>query len=631
MIDLATLRTLDYPAFQKVFDETTFTNWGEYDRKLVYPILKALPVGFSFGKELVYTKQEPGRGLGWKYRSDTWRINARGRKVSTGINGECGNNSLVGFLTFPADRKSPMRPLLMTALFDFLQANPDMELAALPDPVPFVPPAMMAAEAIDAPAPAPAPAAEPVVEPVAAKPKRTRKPKAAPGPTREELAAQIGAGLPETEAELVDVVWDVARKYDAAIMQGDAGGLVAELKRYEAVVFKLNGNTFFGSNADETRPVRRLARATAAEPGAAPLWGQTGDFMVSAEGIRARVLFGGLAHLGMSGGCHFEFHIIDLHRPFPSNTGYRSHFTGTGSGMTVVARAQAEFAKLIEDQGLSHLDAWHLDFVGRQQKEAAAFQPGGYLADLEPLPAIAAPVKVKKAGKPAKAKAAAPKVEKKVAPIRCIVSIAWGNPYTAPPAGTDTLPDGRTLWACSILDRAHEKEICAEYQPEYELGSGWGSRWSLVASEPKRWSGARKAQMRRRNLRARLDKRVPLLADLLEAQEIERRPHYFDAAAIDAGDDIKPALTDVPARPRRLGRLARPEGRFEQMAFDLSTETPPATIRPGRTATERATYRARRYCELMARPFVPAPQRVRLAPAPAMPRLRVEKDRPWAA
>ncbi|ATJ92918.1 hypothetical protein HK16_17325 [Acetobacter senegalensis] len=50
---------------------------------------------------------------------------------------------------------------------------------------------------------------------------------------------------------------------------------------------------------------------------------------------------------------------------------------------------------------------------------------------------------------------------------------------------------------------------------------------------PKRWSGTRKVAARRRNLRRRLEKAVPLFADQFEKQELQRRPDYFDPASID--------------------------------------------------------------------------------------------------
>ena len=54
-----------------------------------------------------------------------------------------------------------------------------------------------------------------------------------------------------------------------------------------------------------------------------PLWGQSGEFLVDVEGIRAVVRMEGR---GFSWMHHFEFHAIDADTPFISETGYRSHF-----------------------------------------------------------------------------------------------------------------------------------------------------------------------------------------------------------------------------------------------------------------------------------------------------------------
>lgn len=124
---------------------------------------------------------------------------------------------------------------------------------------------------------------------------------------------------------------------------------------------------------------------------------------------------------------------------------------------------------------------------------------------------------------------------------RAILTVFWANPFTQPPTSVDTLSDGRTLWACTVLDRAQERAVIAAYAPQIVPGSGWSHGWSPVLDAPKRWSGARKAATRRRNLRDRLQKAVPLFADQLEAEELARRPGYFDADAIAAQDAARDA------------------------------------------------------------------------------------------
>jgi hypothetical protein len=51
--------------------------------------------------------------------------------------------------------------------------------------------------------------------------------------------------------------------------------------------------------------------------------------------------------------------------------------------------------------------------------------------------------------------------------------------------------------------------------------------WAPPAQEIKRWPAERKAKTRRTNLRRRLEKHFPLLADLLEADELAATPPYY--------------------------------------------------------------------------------------------------------
>lgn len=120
--------------------------------------------------------------------------------------------------------------------------------------------------------------------------------------------------------------------------------------------------------------------------------------------------------------------------------------------------------------------------------------------------------------------------------MRAILRIFWGNPNTRPPADTPTLPDGRTLWACTVLDRCAERAVREQEAPQVAPGSGWCHGWEAMLPPPKRWSGRRKAATRRRNLRRRLEKAVPLFADQYEAEALAARPAYFDADAIEAAD-----------------------------------------------------------------------------------------------
>lgn len=122
-----------------------------------------------------------------------------------------------------------------------------------------------------------------------------------------------------------------------------------------------------------------------------------------------------------------------------------------------------------------------------------------------------------------------------------IVSVMWSNPFTHPPEHVETLEDGRTLWACTILDlsQEYEKTTREKYGPHIKPGCGWSSCWSPVFPPVRRWSPEKKAQARKRNLRRRLEKQVPLFADQYEAEELARRPAYFDPIAIAVSSEGK--------------------------------------------------------------------------------------------
>ena len=120
-----------------------------------------------------------------------------------------------------------------------------------------------------------------------------------------------------------------------------------------------------------------------------------------------------------------------------------------------------------------------------------------------------------------------------------IVSIRWGNPYTEPPVGQP-----RMLWQATVLEGGNADAIRAQHGPDTVPGDGWGYCWSPVFKPIKRWSPERKARTRRARLRARLDKKVPLLADQLFVQEVARRPGYFDPVAIEAADAARDDWAD---------------------------------------------------------------------------------------
>ncbi|WP_193387859.1 hypothetical protein [Xanthomonas phaseoli] len=191
----------------------------------------------------------------------------------------------------------------------------------------------------------------------------------------EQYAADLAAELPAEGGELLAVTAAAVGELHAAVLEHDGAGAERAAQRYEACVWKLNGGTFFGSNADESAAGRVIERHCRAEPGLIPMWGQRGEFLIVVDGIRALVEFDagfGLLH------CHFAFHAVDLDRPFISGTGYRSHFETAQGGMTVDQVAAAVFGQyLAEKNGRVMIDAGDRD---RLADEALP----GWLDNLEP-------------------------------------------------------------------------------------------------------------------------------------------------------------------------------------------------------------------------------------------------------
>ncbi len=162
--------------------------------------------------------------------------------------------------------------------------------------------------------------------------KRTKQP-AQTGQDWSAPAAELLAELPADRDGLLAAAVAAVVEIDAAVMRGD--GAAAELAgdRYEAIIWKLNGGTNFGCMADDEAAGRVIERHCAAVPGDVPLWGQRGQFLAVAGDVRALVEYE--AGYGGPLNAHFQFHAVDLDRPFISATGYRSHFDTARGCMTV--------------------------------------------------------------------------------------------------------------------------------------------------------------------------------------------------------------------------------------------------------------------------------------------------------
>ena len=135
---------------------------------------------------------------------------------------------------------------------------------------------------------------------------------------REIRLAAIADSLSGNLETLLDDAMRAVFDQDHCVMKCDTKGAALARECYEAIVWKLNGRTFFGS-ALEGGGGSQVDSYCQASAGEVPMWGQRGIFRISVDGIEAIVEVGSPLY----GGC-VAFHALDLDKPFISETGYRS-------------------------------------------------------------------------------------------------------------------------------------------------------------------------------------------------------------------------------------------------------------------------------------------------------------------
>lgn len=100
----------------------------------------------------------------------------------------------------------------------------------------------------------------------------------------------------------------------------------------------------------------------------------------------------------------------------------------------------------------------------------------------------------------------------------CRYSLEWRLPHVP-------CPGERVLIA---LDVPAGSPVPPEVMALWKPGAGYAVCWNTLTVKPiRRWSAEAKGAARKRNLRRRLEKKMPLFADMLAEEEIARRPGYF--------------------------------------------------------------------------------------------------------
>lgn len=138
------------------------------------------------------------------------------------------------------------------------------------------------------------------------------------------VAAATGH-LPATMADALPFFRTLIEAHHDAMLRAAVDEVMRCREEAHTLAVKLNGGAP-GILAGDDSSGHVLARETAAAAGAVPLWGQTGDFIVTAAGVRVRVEMDGMFGLGTAFGFWpgFSARAVELDRPFISETGYRS-------------------------------------------------------------------------------------------------------------------------------------------------------------------------------------------------------------------------------------------------------------------------------------------------------------------
>jgi hypothetical protein len=99
--------------------------------------------------------------------------------------------------------------------------------------------------------------------------------------------------------------------------------------------------------------------------------------------------------------------------------------------------------------------------------------------------------------------------------------VMWGLPHQEPPDGQP-----RVLCEVGADNRECPREI-TELKEALGYGSGWVIAFDMTPVKRKRWSLEAKQRVRRKRLRARLEKRYPMFADEFEQEAYKRKPEYY--------------------------------------------------------------------------------------------------------
>ncbi|HHV7525707.1 TPA: hypothetical protein ACUNF5_007288 [Burkholderia orbicola] len=159
----------------------------------------------------------------------------------------------------------------------------------------------------------------------------------------------IAGDLPDERDELLAASLKAIQAMHAAVLRSDGAAAEEAADRYDAVIWKMNGGTFFASRdcRNPDAPGHVVERYCAAPPGNVPMWGQVGEFLIVVDGVESIVAVrGDFGQFRAS----FHFHVVDPTAPFISETGFRSHWDTAAGGRTVDQVAIEAFSRYLKER-----------------------------------------------------------------------------------------------------------------------------------------------------------------------------------------------------------------------------------------------------------------------------------------
>jgi hypothetical protein len=200
------------------------------------------------------------------------------------------------------------------------------------------------------------------------------------------LQEQKTAHLPGTMEEAIPFYRKLLERHHEAMLAGDAPAAMKLREEAHELAYKLNGGDA-GIKGGPDAPCYVLERGTEAPPGTVPMWGQTGEFTVDVNGMKARIeqdgIFGTVASYHLYPG--FGAHAVDYQKPFFSETGYRVFFPQAEAipGITPDAFAKMAIEEYIKHERKGKLCKIEQSHVDREMaRRAATTNPQQQAADL---------------------------------------------------------------------------------------------------------------------------------------------------------------------------------------------------------------------------------------------------------